>query len=335
MKTLVYSSRPYDQPLLEKAAYKRHQMIFTNEKLNEETAALADGFDAVSLFTSDDASQPVLERLSQGGVKYIALRSVGYDHVDLIKADQLGIRVANVPAYSPYSVAEHAVAMLLCMNRKIIQSQILIELQDFRIETLMGFDLHGKTVGVIGTGKIGLAFCNIMKGFGCKVLASDPVMNAEAGLGIEYVSLARLLYESDIISVHCPLNDDTRHLISEEEFALMKRSAILVNTSRGAVVDTKSLINALAEGRIGGACLDVYEKEKGIFFEDHRKAILRDEDLIRLMSFQNVLITCHQGFLTEEAIDGIVNTTILNMDSWGAGKNSPNELHVKKQSLLC
>jgi D-lactate dehydrogenase len=326
MKVFVYTSRPYDQPALQAVA-GNHELLFSEKSLTNETAHFANGCDAVALFTSDDASASVLEKLHACGVRYILLRSVGYDHVDLEKAALLGMRVANVPEYSPYSVAEHGVALLMALNRKLLRGQHLIDLQDFRIDSLMGFDIHGKTVGIVGTGKIGMAFGKIMIGFGAKVLASDPQTNPEAvKLGIEYLPLEAMLKRADIVSIHCPLNPSTKHLFSQAQFNAMKQGAILINTSRGPVVKTEDLIQALESGQLGGACLDVYEFEKGLFFEDHRKDIIRDVNFARLRSFSNVIITSHQGFLTTDAITEIANTTIGNLDAWQRKAGCPNEL---------
>jgi D-lactate dehydrogenase len=326
MKVLVYSARPFDQPALEAAA-GRHELLFTDKRLTIETARLAQGCHAVALFTSDDASAPVLEKLHAFGIQYVLLRSAGFDHIDLEKAAVLGMHVANVPGYSPYSVAEHAVALLMALNRKLIQGQYLLRLQDFRIDSLTGFDIHGKTVGVIGTGKIGLAFARIMLGFGTKVLASDPHVNTEAtALGVQYVSLPELLENSDIVSLHCPLNTATKHLIDWEQLSRMKKTAILINTSRGGIVNTPDLIDTLDSGMLGGACLDVYEFEKGLFFEDHRKDIIHDVNYAQLRNFTNVIITSHQGFLTTDAINEIAKITIANLDCWQEGTACENEL---------
>jgi D-lactate dehydrogenase len=333
MKVLVYSARPYDQPVLQQASSDKHELIFTTEKLGIETAGLSGGCRGVSLFTLDDASAPVLEKLSQLGIEFIALRSVGYDHVDLQKAHDLGIKVANVPGYSPYSVAEHAVAMLLAVNRKLHEGNLLMQLQDFRIDTLQGSDLHGKTIGIIGTGRIGLAFARIMSGFGTKILACDPTHNIEAiQLGVKYVSFEELLRKSDIVSLHCPLTRQTRHLIADTQFKWMKNGCILINTSRGPVINTVDLVTAIESGKIGAACLDVYEHEKGLFFTDRRADIIRDELFIKLRAFRNVLITGHQAFLTSEAVQAIAATTISNLDSWQKGSTCVNEL-VRQETL--
>lgn len=328
MKVIAYSTKVYDKPYLEKAAGKKHEILFTEKRLMLETASLANGYDAVSLFTSDDASNTVLKKLGEAGVKYIALRSAGHDHVDLKSASQLGILVSNVPEYSPYSIAEHAVAMLMALNRNIVQSQLLMQLQDFRLDNLTGFDIHGKIVGVVGMGNIGMAFARIMTGFGAIVLASDPVRNPEAEeVGVQYVPFTQLIKKCDIFSIHCPLNDSTKNLFSKVQFNQMRTGSILINTSRGGIVKTTDLIEALDKGILGGACLDVYDREKGLFFEDHRNSVLNDPAFARLRSFRNVLITGHQAFLTHEALSGIAGTTFHNLDLWEQGLSSPNELN--------
>lgn len=326
MEVFVFSARAYDQPVLQAAA-GNHKLLFTEKRLSLETTNYANGCDAVSLFTSDDASAPVLERLHAGGVRYISLRSVGFDHVDLGKAAALGMRVANVPAYSPNSVAEHAVAMLMAVNRKLMIGQQLMALQNFRIDSLMGFDIHGKTIGVIGTGKIGIAFSRIMLGFGANVLAYDLQESKEASdIGLKYVTLEELLRNSDVISLSCPLTKSTKHLISTAQFNLMKPGAMLINTSRGGIINTNDLITALDSGRLGAACLDVYEFEKGLFFEDHSSDIIHDSIFARLRSFKNVLITSHQAFLTSDAVEQIVRTTIDNLNCWQGNLTCKNEL---------
>jgi D-lactate dehydrogenase len=327
MKVLVYSARPYDRAALTEVSRGHHELVFTEKRLNIDSAAEAQGFEAVALFTADDASALVLQKLYDLGVRFIALRSAGHDHVDLAKAAQLGMHVANVPAYSPYAIAEHAVALLLAWNRKIVTSQLLMALQDFRLDHLTGFDIHGKTVGIIGTGNIGMAFMRIMTGFGSRILAYDPVPNEEAiRAGISYVSLDELIQRSDVISIHCPLTPQTRNLFSKHQFTFMKQEAVIINTSRGAVINTVDLIEALEKKQIAGACLDVYEFEKGLFFSDHSRDILSDALFARLRSFKNVLITGHQAFLTKEALQGIAETTMLNLTNWAAGVASPNEL---------
>ena len=333
MKTLVYSAHAYEMPFLLKAAEGKHDLVFTDKRLCAETAALASGFEAISIFTSDDASSGVLRKLATYGIRCVALRSAGFDHIDLRKAKELGMQVGHVPAYSPYAIAEHAVMLLLALNRRITRSQELMKLQDFRLDTLVGFDIHGKTVGIIGTGTIGRAFAKIMKGFGAKLLATDPVANQDAiAMGIEYVPLDTLLRQSDIVSVHCPLNDGTRYLLRKENLALMKAHAIVVNTSRGGVINTSDLLDALEEGKIGGAALDVYEKEKALFFNDHSDKVLTDALFARLRANKNVIVTGHQAFLTREALTGIAETTIMNLDYWEDNEVSPCELQAPQSS---
>lgn len=324
MKTFVYSAHAFDRPYLSEAALKKHELAFTEERLAVDTVHYASGCKAVAVFTSDDCSATVLEKLNACGVRFIALRSVGHDHVDLNRAAQLGIQIANVPEYSPYSVAEHAVAMLMTINRKIVESRLLMQLQDFRLDNLTGFDVHGRTVGVIGTGKIGIAFAKIMNGFGTTLLAYDPVKSLVGlAMGIKYVSLEELLRKSDIVSVHCPLNETTRHMLGAAQFSWMKKGSILINTARGAIINTKDLIEVLLDGHLGAVCLDVFENEKGLFFEDHRNDLLQDEQFMKLRSLKNVLITGHQAFLTEEALKGIASATIMNLDYWQGGERPP------------
>lgn len=334
MNVLVFSAHRYEIPFLERGARGKHALIFTEKKLSLETVVMAIGYDAVAVFTADDVSEKVVEKLAELGVKYITLRCTGYDHVSLSATERLGLKVANVPAYSPYAIAEHAVALLLALNRKMVLSQTLIRLQDFRLDSLVGFDVHGKTVGVVGTGTIGLAFIRIMCGFGAKVIAADPVQNDEAlKLGVVYKSLDEVLSESDVVSFHCPLNSETRYMITASKLSMMKNTAILINTSRGAIIKTIDLVEALETGTIGGACLDVYENERSLFFEDHRANPIADPLFTRLRSNRNVIITGHQAFLTAEALQGISDTTITNLDCWARGVSSPNELQTVKETV--
>ncbi|MFN4079310.1 MAG: 2-hydroxyacid dehydrogenase [Saprospiraceae bacterium] len=329
MRTFVFSSHPFDQPFLEKAAAAANlDFTFTERSLNLNSVDWGAGYDYLSLFSNDDASAPVLARLAGAGIKGLALRSVGYDHVDLGAAKALGIKVANVPEYSPYAIAEHAVAMLMALNRKLHEAEMLIHMQDFRLDTLVGFDLHGKTVGIVGTGKIGMAFARIMHGFGCRLLGFDPAPHPQAGeVNMAYVSLNELLAQSEVVALNCPLNEHTLRMIGRPQFAAMKPGAILINTARGAVIDTDALIEHLESGHLGGACLDVYEREKGLFFFDWRDRIIRDSVYVRLRGFKNVLITGHQAFLTREALRGIAETTAMNIACWAKGDKSPNELY--------
>ncbi len=329
MKTLVYSIHGFDKPFLEKAAQGKHELVFTEQPLNETTANLTNGFDAVALFTSDNASEEVLEKLYDSGVKFIALRSVGYDHVDIAKAKQLGIKVANVPEYSPYAIAEHAVALIMALNRKILLSQKLMNKNDFRLDQLIGFDLHGKTIGIVGTGKIGAAFTKIMHGFGCKLIAYDIEENQELihQTNISYTSLSELCKSSDVISVNCPLNTETKYLFNKSTFSQMKKGVVFINTARGGIVNTIDLIEALDSGTVAAAGLDVYENEKPIFFYDHIDSQINDAIFQKLRSYPNVLLTGHQAFLTNEALQGIADTTIANLDGWSNNQISKNELN--------
>jgi D-lactate dehydrogenase len=329
MKTLVFSIHGFDKPFLIKAALGKHELGFTEQPLNETTAHFAKGFEVVALFTSDNASAEVLAKLNECKVKFIALRSVGYDHVDLAKAKSLGIKVANVPAYSPYSIAEHTVALLMALNRKILLGQQLIRQNDFRLDKLVGFDLHGKTVGIVGTGKIGTAFAKIMYGFGCKLLAYDIEVNKELikETQIEYVSLENVCKQSDAISINCPLNAATKYMFNKSKFSMMKKGVVFINTARGGIVNTKDLMEALDNGTVAFAGLDVYENEKPIFFHNLIDRKMDDELFEKLRSYPNVLITGHQAFLTNEALEGIATTTMNNIDQWSKEGKSINDIN--------
>ena len=329
MKTLFYSTHNYDKSSIEKANSRNLSHEFTNVTLNESTVDLAKGFEAVSLFTSDMGSDSILEKLYGFGVRFIALRSVGSDHISLAKAKSLGFKVANVPAYSPYSVAEHAVALLLALNRKIVIGQQLMQHGNYELDSLVGFDIHHKTVGIIGMGKIGTAFAKIMKGFGCRLLAYDLIEDKKIiqETGIVYASLEEVCLHADIISIHCPLNSFTKYLFNELVFEHMKKGMILINTARGAIINTEHLLKALDNGTIAGAGLDVYEFEKKIFGKDHKTIRINDDLYARLRSYPTVLITGHQAFLTAEALQGIAKTTFENLNCWADGKSSENELY--------
>ncbi|MBK7884596.1 MAG: 2-hydroxyacid dehydrogenase [Chitinophagaceae bacterium] len=329
MKTLVYSIHGFDKPFLVEVADGKHELDFTEQPLNESTAHLAKGFEAVALFTSDNASAEVLAKLKECGVKFIALRSVGYDHVDLAKAKSLGIKVANVPAYSPYAIAEHSVALLMALNRKIVLGQQLIRQNDFRLDRLVGFDLHAKTVGIVGTGKIGSVFAKIMNGFGCKLLAYDVEVNEALSkeTQIEYTTFENVCKQSDVISINCPLNADTKYMFNKSIFSKMKKGVVFINTARGGIVDTVDLIEALDNGTISFAGLDVYENEKPIFFYNHSDKKIEDELFEKLRSYPNVLITGHQAFLTNEALQGIAATTMNNIDQWSKEEKSINDIN--------
>jgi D-lactate dehydrogenase len=328
MKIFVYSSHRFEKPFLEKAAQGKHQLEFSVYALDSNTVKLSKGFDAILIFTSCDASAKVLDKLYENGIRYIALRSVGYNHIDLEKAKLLGIKVANVPCYSPYSVAEHAVTMLMALNRKIVLGQKLMSKNDFSLDQLIGFDLHGKTVGIVGTGKIGSAFAHIMKGFGCNLLGYDVQENAALinQTQINYVSLEDLCQQSDVISLHCPLNSNTKCLFDKTLFSIMKKGVCFINTARGSIVNTKDLIEALENKSIAAAGLDVYENEKEIFFRNHLNNVIVDEVFDKLRSLPNVLITGHQAFLTNEALIGIAETTFKNINDWESKDKCDNDL---------
>jgi D-lactate dehydrogenase len=314
MKIAVFSTKPHDREFLRSGT---HELVFLEAGLNAKTAELANGFDGVCLFVNDTADAPAIDALASGGCRLIALRCAGFNNVDLAAAARRGIVVCRVPEYSPHAVAEHAVALLLALNRKTHRAYLRIREGDFSIHGLMGFDLHGKTAGVIGTGRIGAAFARIMLGFGCRVLATDPFPDpALAQAGVEYTSLPDLLGASDVISLHCPLTPETDHLIDSATLALMKPSVFLINTSRGKLVNTRDVVKALKQHRIGALGIDVYEEESGIFFENLSNAIIDDDVLMRLTTFPNVIITSHQAFFTREAVENIAATTLANIDEF-------------------
>lgn len=321
MQALLFSSQHYDQDSFSSAPRATQLALhFQGARLTEDTAALAEGYEVVCAFINDDLSAPVLSRLKAGGTRLIALRSAGYNHVDLAAAKRLGLTVVRVPAYSPHAVAEHAVALILALNRRLHRAYNRTREGDFSLHGLTGFDLHGKTVGVVGTGQIGLAFARIMAGFGCQLLAYDPYPNPEVeALGARYLDLPELLRESRIISLHCPLTPQTRHLINPQSLASLQTGAMLINTGRGALVDTPALIDALKSGQLGYLGLDVYEEEAQIFFEDRSDLPLQDDVLARLLTFPNVIVTAHQAFLTREALAAIAATTLENIARWAAG----------------
>ena len=314
IKVSFYDAKPYDQPAFEYYGSQNDiKFRFFETKLNEDTVELAKGSDVVCVFVNDTVNKEVINKLYEYNIKMIALRSAGYNNVDL-KAAYGRIHVVHVPAYSPYSVAEHAMALLLTSIRRIHKAYNRTREFNFSLTGLTGFDLHGKTAGVVGTGKIGRIFIDICRGFGMNVIAFDkfPVKDS----GIEYVSLDRLFRESDIISLHCPLTDETRHMINDKAIDKMKKGVIIVNTSRGALIDAEALLDGIKARKIGAACLDVYEEEADVFFEDRSGHILNDELLSRLISMPNVIVTSHQAFLTEEALNNIAETTVSNIRSY-------------------
>ncbi|MBP6437380.1 MAG: 2-hydroxyacid dehydrogenase [Paludibacteraceae bacterium] len=327
MKIACFSTKSYDKEYLSKAIVAPHSIVFFEESLNPNTVGLLTGFDGICVFVNDKLDNNLLQQIASAGIKAIFLRCAGFNNVVISTATSLGIKVYRVPAYSPYAVAEHAVALVLTLNRKTHKAYNRVKEYNFSIERLHGFDLHGKTVGVIGTGTIGLVFAKIMLGFGCKVIAFDPTESDDAKqLGIQYVALEDVLKQADILSLHCPLNQHTRHMISTKEFSIMKHGAMLINTSRGALIDTKEAIEALKTGALGYLGIDVYEEEEKLFFHDFSESIISDDILMRLMTFPNVLITSHQAFFTHEALTQIAETTYQNMLDFTHGTSSTNQL---------
>ena len=322
MKLAVFSTKSYDRSYLtaaNEAAGRPHEIAFFEAHLLPSTVSLAAGATAVCPFVNDMVDAPVLDALAAGGTRIVALRGAGFNNVDLHAAKRAGITVARVPAYSPWAVGEHAVALMMALNRKTHRAYARVREGNFSLEGLLGFDFHGHTVGLIGVGRIGLVVARIMRGFGCTVLAYDPAPSDELeGLGVAMVPLDELLAQSDIISLHCPLTPETRHLIDGQALGKMQRGVMLINTSRGAVVDTKAVIDGLKSGKIGYLGLDVYEEEGDLFFEDLSEQVLQDDLFARLLTFPNVLITGHQAFFTHEALTAIAETTIANISAFEA-----------------
>ena len=330
MRTIVYSARSYDRSFLEEAAAasdEPHELTFVDHNLDVHSALAAEGHDAVCAFVNDDLSAPVLEALAERGVQAVAMRCAGFNNVDLDAAARLGMTVARVPAYSPYAVAEHTVALMLALNRRIPRAAARVREGNFSLDGLLGFDLRSRRVGVVGTGKIGMIVARILRGFGCSLRAYDPYPSDEVrDLGVRYVDLDTLLQECDVVTLHCPLTPETHHLLDADAFARMKRGAMLVNTSRGGLVDAPALIGALKSGQLGSVALDVYEEEGDLFFEDLSDTIIDDDVFARLLTFPNVLITAHQAFFTAEAMRAIASTTIGNLTAVARGERSGTEL---------
>lgn len=322
MKTALFDAKPYDIPGFDKyGALRGIEFKYYETKLNEDTVSLAQGADAVCVFVNDTVNAAVIDKLTEYGVKAVALRCAGYNNVDVEHAFGK-IHVMRVPAYSPYAVAEHAMALLLTSVRRIHKAYIRTKDFNFSLNGLTGFDLHGKTVGVVGTGRIGRVFIDICRGFGMRVIAYDKF----PGEGIDYVTLDELFAESDIISLHCPLTEETRHLVNRDSVAKMKKGVVIINTSRGALIDSEALLDGIKERKIGAACLDVYEEESDVFFRDFSGHIVEDDTLARLMTMPNVLVTSHQAFLTEEALDNIAAATVDNLTAFFGEGVCPNEL---------
>ena len=314
VKVAIFSAKKYDREFLRSANDSSHEIHFFEPHLNEETVGLAAGFEAVCVFVNDQVNTAVIAKLRSLGVQLIALRCAGYNNVDLPAATKHGIIVVRVPAYSPYAVAEHTIALMLALNRKMHRAYNRVREGNFALDGLVGFDMHGKTVGVIGTGQIGTVVAQILTGFHCPTLAFDPFPNATCqSLGVRYIELNELFAQSDIITLHCPLTPENKYMISDAALAKMKNGVMLINTSRGALLDTVAIINGLKSGKIDYLGLDVYEEEEGIFFEDRSGLILSDDVFARLLTFPNVLITGHQAFFTREALLNIAATTIDNI----------------------
>ncbi len=315
MRIDVFSAKPHDLEFLRAAATdKALELQFHEARLNADTSRLAEGAEVVCAFVNDDLARETIAKLQEFGVTLIALRSAGFNHVDLRAAHAAGIAVARVPAYSPYAVAEHTLALILALNRKTHRAFNRVREGNFALDGLMGFDMHGKVAGIVGTGLIGTVLARILCGLGCEVLASDPYPSVECkALGVRYVEMEQLLGRADIITLQCPLTPETHHLIDDAAIARMKPGVMLVNTSRGAVVDTKAVIRGLKSGQIGALGLDVYEEEGDLFFEDLSNSYIPDDVFARLLTFPNVLITGHQGFFTREALRAIAETTIANI----------------------
>jgi len=328
MRVIIFSSKEFERPFFERAnARSNHELVFVEASLSTHTVALASGFDAVCGFSNDILDEPVLRELHNLGIRHVALRSAGFNQIDLRVADELGIVVARVPAYSPESISEHTLALILTLNRKTHRAYNRVREGNFSLTGLMGFTVHKKTVGVVGTGRIGETLVRILTGFGCTVLATDPAPSpACEQLGARYVELDELLRCSDIISLNCPLTPATHYLIDNNAIDSMKQGVMLINTSRGAVVDTVALIRGLKSGKIGSVGLDVYEEEGDLFFQDLSETVIQDDVFSRLLTFPNVLVTAHQAFFTREAIECIAAATIQNICGFETGTNAQENL---------
>jgi len=328
MRIAFFSTKPYDRRFFDSANERlKHELLFLEPHLDQNTAILAKGFDAVCVFVNDRLDGPLIDRLAEMGIRLIALRCAGYNNVDLQAAEKNKVLVVRVPAYSPYAVAEHTMALLLALNRKVHRAYNRVRDGNFALDGLMGFDLHGVTVGVVGTGKIGAIVVRILNGFGCRILAHDPFPNDECvAQGARYVSVEEILSESQVITLHCPLTPESHHLIDERAIAKMKEGVTLINTSRGALVDTRAVIAGLKSGKIGHLALDVYEEEGDIFFEDLSGLVIQDDVFARLTTFPNVIITGHQAFFTKEALTNIAETTLANVTEFEATGKCENEV---------
>jgi len=329
MRIAIFSTKSYDRLFLNEANEKfKHELAFFEHHLTLSTCQLAYGFDAVCIFVNDKLDAEMLEKLKEHGINLIVLRSAGFNHVDIPAAEKLGMNVARVPAYSPHGVAEHAVALILSLNRKIHRAYNRVREGNYSLEGLLGFEIYKQTVGVVGAGKIGAAFAKIMQGFGANVIAYDPMQGTQNNL--TYVSLEELFKRSDIVSLHLPLTPDTEHLVNAETLALMKKGVMIINTSRGGLIDTKAVITGLKSEQIGYLGLDVYEEEADLFFEDFSGQILQDDTFARLLTFPNVVITGHQAFFTRTALQTIAETTLQNVTDFQNSNVSESNLVTKK-----
>jgi D-lactate dehydrogenase len=327
----VFSAKPYDREYLGAAArVSGHELTFFEPRLLPETAILAEGHKAICCFVNDQLSADVLSQIHSRGTRFIALRCAGFNQVDLAAAQELGLKVARVPAYSPHSVAEHTVGLILTLNRKFHKAYQRVRDGNFALDQLVGFDLHGKTVGVVGTGKIGAIAANILHGFGCRILMHDRFPNDACRQIGEYVDLEPLLQQSDIVTLHCPLTPETKHMIGTKALAGMKRGAMLINTSRGGLVNTRSVIESLKLGHLGYLGLDVYEEEGDLFFDDHSADILKDDVFARLLTFPNVVVTSHQAFFTRNALEEIGRVTMKNLSEFESNQALTNEVSLAK-----
>lgn len=328
MNATIFSTQPFERDYLLQANADRHHLLLLEAGLGANTVALAQGSQAISVFTADDVSAVLLEQLWAHGVRYVLVRATGYRNVDLEAAHQLGMRVANVPEFSPHAAAEYAVALILALCRHLRQADQQVRANDFALDKLIGFNLYGKTVGIIGVGRVGEVVAQILHGFGCRLLGHDPHPRPELSqsLGLRYVSLPELCAQADIITVHTPLTDDTTHLLDAQVLGAMKRGVLLVNTGRGGVLDTEAAIKALESGQLGFLGLDVYEGENKLFFANHTLDPLRDHTFAHLLALNNVLVTGHQAFLTREALTDIATALVAAFDAWGQGRPAEHEV---------
>jgi D-lactate dehydrogenase len=334
LKIAVYSAHDFEVPFLKTANANKNKLQFISEKLNGKSVKRSKGCEAIAVFSSDDVSKEIVNELSEYGIKFITTRSAGFNHIDLKTAAQHGISVTNVPGYSPNAIAEHCIALLLAISRKLIPSYERIRNYDFSLNGLVGSELSTKTIGIMGTGNIGYRLTRILLGFGCKILAYDAKQNVDLAEldGVKYVELKTLLSQSDIISLNLPLNNKTEHIINADSIKQMKEGVILINAGRGKLIDTKSVVDALKSEKIGGFGMDVYEREEGFFYENHSNEVFKDDLFARLLTFKNVVITAHQAFLTETALQEIAETTMQNIDAFENGNTLKNEVKHTNES---